>query len=243
MAPLTLVGQSRSVGDLARASSSPLDDYAAKEKAFLAASHDVKRPWLAGSLDHSKCIDANKGETLLNIVTSLVYNAAAFHIPKRADGQEEGLKRNLYRAALHGVGLAATFYHVVPAEKMPALRNFSRRCDYCSVATAYVAFTTAHGKLAGKTQNAVTALTTLALPFQPMVVAGIHTVATEIAFTKASMKNPKYKKDQIIHTASTLAAMTCFKAENKWKHNPLLHSMWHVFGAIAIHQANKVLMT
>jgi len=83
MAPLTLVGQSRSVGDLARASSSPLDDYAAKEKAFLAASHDVKRPWLAGSLDHSKCIDANKGETLLNIVTSLVYNAAAFHIPKR----------------------------------------------------------------------------------------------------------------------------------------------------------------
>lgn len=42
------------------------------------------------------------------------------------------------------------------------------------------AFTTAHGKLAGKTQNAVTALTTLALPFQPMVVAGIHTVATEV---------------------------------------------------------------
>jgi len=38
-------------------------------------------------------------------------------------------------------------------------------------------------------------------------------------------------------------AVTCFKAENKWKHNPLLHSMWHVFGAIAIHQANKVLMT
>jgi hypothetical protein len=28
----------------------------------------------------------------------------------------------------------------------------------------------------------------------------------QIAFTKASMKNPKYKKDQIIHTASTLAA-------------------------------------
>jgi hypothetical protein len=40
-----------------------------------------------------------------------------------------------------------------------------------------------------------------------------------------------------------VGAVTCFKAENKFKHNPLLHSMWHIFGAIAIHQANKVLMT
>lgn len=88
MAPLALVGHSRSVGDLARASSSPVDEYAAKEKAFLAASLDVKRPWLAGSLEHSKCIDANQGETLLNIVTSLVYNAAAFYIPKRCAVQD-----------------------------------------------------------------------------------------------------------------------------------------------------------
>jgi hypothetical protein len=83
MSPLALQGRRQSVGDLARAAPSPLDDYVAKEKAFLAASTSTKRPWLAGSLDHSKCIDANRGETLLNIVTSLVYNVAAFHIPKR----------------------------------------------------------------------------------------------------------------------------------------------------------------
>jgi hypothetical protein len=149
------------------------------------------------------------------------------------------VRAQLQHGGAHGAGQPRKL-----REASWACRTTTGGLSLLTIVVRVQAFTAAHAKtgLSGAKHNTLLALSALALPFQPMVVAGVHTIATEVAFTKASMKDPKHKADQIIHTASTLAALTCFKAENKFKHNPLLHSMWHVFGAIAIYQANKVIM-
>lgn len=59
-----------------------LPAYAEREAAFRLASPNVKRPWGAGSLETSKCVDANRLETIMNLITCIPYNAAAFWIPR-----------------------------------------------------------------------------------------------------------------------------------------------------------------
>jgi predicted membrane channel-forming protein YqfA (hemolysin III family) len=240
MAPqeIHLVALQRSVKDAPEVLK-PYPTYAERESAFRSAcaKQGVKRPIGAGSIMTSKCVDANRLETILNLITCIPYNMAAYHIPKWKDGRKD-FKRELFSAALHGVGVAATVYHAVDTEKHPKLRNLARRYDYCSVAAGYLAFTHAHQKLPFTKQ--LVAASAALLPFQPLIVAGAHTLGTEVAVVRCALKDPSLRKNHLIHTISAAIAIACFKGENIYKENPYLHATWHVFGALAIHQANKI---
>lgn len=172
--------------------------------------------------------DQSLAETTANVLTSIPFIFLGMQAPRKR------LSDMLYANSLVGVGVASSLYHTSRGE----VRKVFRWADYAMIATTTVCLSTA---LRNDNPKLLLAASAVLLPFQPLLVAAIHTGMMEVTFAKRVVSEPELRKAHHLHKVSSVASAALFIADDLFPTTPYLHAAWHLAAAVGVATCNKLL--
>ncbi|KAG0582696.1 hypothetical protein M758_3G079000 [Ceratodon purpureus] len=198
---------------------------------FCRTAWDQRPSWMR-TVYSGKEGDHTLVETAVNVATSVPFVLVGLQVPRN------NFSTSMYANSLIGVGMASTLYHTSRGE----VRKCTRWGDYAMIATSTLCMSSAVVLNKDNKQSKALILASIAmLPFQPLLVAAIHTSIVEAEFARKAFENPKLRGAHAVHTATSLIGGALFVADDIFPDTPFIHAAWHCAAAVGVMTINSLI--